>query len=217
MNTKSFVLLLTAGLLAAVSAPAGIDWDQTFTPANGTIPAGNLVGQPFTGDVTAAPAGTLVDGLEVSLNLSGGYNGDLYAYLVSPGGTTTDVLLNQPGVAINGFGASGSGINIILADNSPNGSIQNVTSSSPLSGSYRPASPLSAFDGGPANGIWTLYFADLGSGGGDPTLNSWSVGVTVVPEAETPALYRLFDIISICSVIGWLARRRKNLPTTIPI
>ena len=214
MKTNSLVILLAAGLLAAVSAPAGIDWDQTFTPANGTIPAGNPVGQPFTGDVTAAPAGTLVDGLEVSLNLSGGYNGDLYAYLVSPGGTT-DILLNEPGVGVNGFGASGSGINIILADNSPNGSIQNVTSSSPLSGSYRPAAPLSAFDGGPANGIWTLYFADLGSGGGDPTLNSWSLGVETVPEVVSPALYSFLGILSVSSALRWLARSRNARPTKL--
>jgi hypothetical protein len=52
--------------------------------------------------------------ISVTLNLSGGYNGDIYAYL-SHGGQIA-VLLNQ----INGTAASGSGFNITLVEGTAN-------------------------------------------------------------------------------------------------
>ena len=208
MKTAPKAILMAGGLLLAVSARAAIDWEQTFTPANGTIQAGNMVGEVFSGDVTAAPAGSMAEDLVVSLNVSGGYNGDFYAYLVSPSGTT-DLLLNEPGVGVNGFGASGSGMDITLADDSPNGSIQYVTGSSTLSGSYQPASPLSAFASDSANGNWTLFFADEGSGGGNADLNSWSLGVVTVPEVVSPALCWFFSLLLGLGGLRWLSRRRK--------
>jgi len=208
MKNTPKVMLMAGGLLLAVSARAAMEWEQTFTPADGTIQAGNMVGQVFSGDVTVAPGGSVGDGLVVALNITGGYNGDFYAYLVAPNGTT-DLLLNEPGVGVNGFGASGSGMDITLADNSPNGSIQYVTSSEALSGSYQPDSPLSMFNSSPANGDWTLFFADEGSGGGNATLDSWSLGVTAIPEVASPALYLFFGTISVLGGIRWLARRNK--------
>jgi len=189
MKTAPKAILMAGGLLLAVSARAAIDWEQTFTPANGTIQAGNMVGEVFSGDVTAAPAGSMAEDLVVSLNVSGGYNGDFYAYLVSPSGTTD--------------------LDITLADDSPNGSIQYVTGSSTLSGSYQPASPLSAFASDSANGSWTLFFADEGSGGGNADLNSWSLGVVTVPEVVSPALCWFFSLLLGLGGLRWLSRRRK--------
>ena len=51
----------------------------------------------FAGSVSDIPVGSVVLELTVELNISGGYNGDLYAYLVAPNGTLV-VLMNQPGV-----------------------------------------------------------------------------------------------------------------------
>lgn len=80
-------------------------------------------------------------------------------------------------------------MNITLQDvGAANGSIQNETSSFVLSGSYNAAGSLSGFNGSAADGTWTLYFADLSSGGGASTLNSWSLGITAVPEPVNAAL-----------------------------
>ena len=53
----------------------------------GTIPDGNPVGVSFTGTYDGAASGATVGSLTVDLSVSGGYNGNLYAYLVAPNGT----------------------------------------------------------------------------------------------------------------------------------
>ena len=174
-----FVLM---GLMMTPWARADVTVSDAFTPADGTILDGNPTGQVFIGDFTAAGAGEAVQGITVGLNISGGYNGDFYAYLVAPDGTM-EPLMDQPGVSNSDpFGASGSGMNIALSDQSPNGSIQNVTSDGTLTGSYQAASTLGTFNHSTANGLWTLFVATESSGGGNADLNSWSLAIAVVPE-----------------------------------
>src|ERR1035437_8093538 len=170
------------------SAPVSrvLDSFETFSSGRsvGPIPDGNPAGVTFVGTVNNIPSdGTVRGVLTVGLNISGGYNGDLYAYLVAPNGTLV-VLLNQPGVSgSNPFGASGAGMNITLQDGtSDHGSIQSEMSGSVLSGSYNAAGTLANFNGSAADGTWTLFFADLSNGGGTSTLNSWTLGITGVAE-----------------------------------
>ena len=82
--------------------------------------------------------------------------GDLDVTLRSPSGTTV-ALLNRAG----GTGNSGNNLcQTVLSDSAVN-SIQNVTSAqAPYTGTFKPARPLSAFAGEPANGTWTLNVAD---------------------------------------------------------
>ena len=93
--------------------------------------------------------------LTVTLNISGGYNGDLYAYLSYNG--TSVVLLNQVGTAGAGtFGFATSGFNnVTLDDASLNGSIHDVAT--PGTGiSYTPdGGSLGTFAGVDPNGTWT--------------------------------------------------------------
>ena len=134
MTIKTLIGTLTL-LLAVASAQATLTVSQTFSPGV-TIPAGNPVGVESTGIFTAAPAGDVVVGISVDLNISGGYNGNLAAYLVAPNGTTV-MLLDQPGVSVDGFGASSSGMNVTLSD-AGSTSIQNVTGGSgTLTGIYQ--------------------------------------------------------------------------------
>ena len=157
----------------------------------GTIPDGSPVGVSFTGTYDQAPLGATVSGLTVSLDISGGYNGNLYAYLVAPNGTMV-LLLNQTGVSLgNPFGYAGSGFNVTLSD-SATGSIQ-TTPETPGSvfGSgldYQAAGSLSGFNGLLADGTWTLFFADQTAGGGQAILNGWSLNITAVPEPANIAL-----------------------------
>ena len=67
-------------------------------------------------------------------------------------------------------------------------SIQGETSGSILTGTYQARDSLSAFNGSAANGAWTLFFADLASGGGTAELTGWSLNLTVVPEPVELAL-----------------------------
>jgi len=178
MNPK--ITLFVWLLLAATELPAAVDLTQTFTPADGTIPEGNPVPVDFSGVLNAASSDQTVLSLSVSLNVSRGYNGDLCAFLVSPSGTRV-TLLDQPGATVNGFGASGAGMNITLSDQAVN-NIQNETSDLVLNGSYQPAQSLRYFENSPINGTWSLYFADLGGGAGNANLNSWSLDIESAPE-----------------------------------
>jgi hypothetical protein len=59
----------------------------------------------------------LITGLELTLVTSGGWNGDLYAYLEHGG--VISVLLNRAGVtSSNSAGASSGGLNVIFTDSS---------------------------------------------------------------------------------------------------
>jgi len=169
----------------------GVATVQASLYPTGAIPDGSPSGVSFVGTYDGAPAGSTVSGLTVSLNISGGFNGDLYAYLVSPNGTLV-MLMNQPGVSLNGFGASGAGMNLMLTDSTSDlnyhGSIQDVTSGSYLTGSYNAAGSLANFNGSPADGNWTLYFADLANGGGTSLVEGWSLNITAVPEPANLAM-----------------------------
>jgi len=183
-------ILIAVLLLGAAGWAEATLVDQTFTVSSGTIADGNPVGQVFTGDFTAAATGNQVLGITVNLNVSGGYNGNLYAYLVAPNGTLV-MLLNRPGSGSgNPMGYAGSGFNNITLADAGTQSIQ-TTVEPPgvaVTGTYNAAGTLGTFNGSVANGKWELFFADMMKGGGTSTLTSWSLDITVVPEPVTLAL-----------------------------
>jgi len=146
--------------------------------------------------------------VSVTLNLSGGWNGDLYAYLVH--NNQFVVLLNRVGVGSGGVynsaGYGNPGMNITLSDqgannihfyqnNSPayNGSGQltgtyqpDGRNVSPLTapatlGATSPTTPLSSFNGLNGNGSWTLFIADV-SPGDVMQVNGWGLDIAAVPE-----------------------------------
>jgi hypothetical protein len=162
---------------------------------SGTIYDGSAIGSVFTMDLGSAGLGSQLTSIQVSLNISGGINGNLYSYLVAPNGTLFVVLLNRPGVVAgsNPFGNTQAGMNITLAEGGTA-----VTASSDLSsGTYEvptaDGNNMLNFGsvGSPGvnpNGIWTLFFADTVAGGGNETLNGWNLDITAVPEPVNVAL-----------------------------
>ncbi len=192
--------------LVAVCAQASV-YDETYT-VNTTIPNGNPVGVTFSETVSSAdlPAGSVISDLTVGLNVSGGYNGGLVAYLVSPNGTLVS-LLNQPGVSgSNPFGYGGSGLNITLADG--NTSIQSASETPGVvfTGTYGAAGTLSSVNGSVADGDWTLYFANLasGTGSGNSELVSWTLNLTAVPEPADMALALFAGLLTLWWGLGSL-------------
>ena len=139
----------------------------------------------------------------MTLNLGGGWNGDLYAYLVHSSGFA--VLLNRVGSTTGndaGFGASV--MNVTLKTLSSDPTLQNIhgvaspteggiyqpdgRNISPLSSgatfdSTSPTALLTSFNGLTAGGNWTLFIADV-SGGDVSTVTSWglSFDTAAVPE-----------------------------------
>ena len=203
---------LFAALLVAGSAHGQI---FGFNSGNsvGSIPDGNPVGVLFTGTISSADPVATVSSLTISFNITGGFNGNLYSYLVSPSGTTV-TLVDEPGVSqgVNGgFGYGGKGYNVTLSDAGLT-SIQTTPETDGVQfgggGSYQATGGLSAFSGSTINGTWSLYFADLVSGGGTSKINSWSLNITEVPEPGISELLS-FGLMGIRGLQLW---RRRMAP-----
>ncbi len=192
---------MVVGILTTLPAVAVTPGTHSGAPFG--VPDGNPIGG-FS-DLTINGAGTIITELQVNLHISGGYNGDLYAYL-SYGGKLLP-LLNRIGVAAGSpFGHSGAGMQITFADSAA----VNVHAAVDgyLTGSYRPdgqeTDPLSPanlfnamggertlmgqFGGMNPNGTWALFVADVVTGGGPCVVNEWSLTIQTVPEPNIASL-----------------------------
>lgn len=190
MNKQFLTGLMMMGALLPTQAGlySSGNVNGSGTSLNLAIPDGNPNGI-FTTIAVSGAASSVTD-VNVTLNISGGYNGDLYGYLSYNGTLVT--LLNRVGTGGGDtFGYSAAGFsNVTLDDASGNGNIHGVAN--PLANTaYTPdiggGNSLASFNGFNPNGTWTLFFADL-SGGDVSTLNGWSLDITAVPEPVNVAL-----------------------------
>ena len=103
---------LVLGLCASARADF-INTSYTTGFANsGVVPDGNVSGFSDTRTISTGGFST-IQHVSVTLNISGGYNGDLYAYLVHSSGFV--VLLNRVGrTAGDGFGYDNTGFSATL-------------------------------------------------------------------------------------------------------
>jgi subtilisin-like proprotein convertase family protein len=207
--------ILTITLLLAATLTRAALYTETLSGLSTSITDGSALPGSSSMTVSDTGGGT-VTGLTVGLNFSGGYNGDLYVYLVGPNGTTTVTLLNRPGsapfyAAGAGFG-NGSANSLVL--NSSSASIQTAaeTAGAAMTGTYGASGSLVNFNGLTANGTWTLYFADLSTGGGagPSVVNGWTLNLDVspVPEPVNVAL-GMFGTLLALGGIARVVRRKK--------
>jgi subtilisin-like proprotein convertase family protein len=184
------------GILALALAPGLVRADFVFTE-NADIPTGDPVGITPVGTVSGLGGSGLVSYLTVDLNISGGYNGDFYAYLEAPNGATATLLANPGVTGANPFGYGGSGLNVTFSDAAA-ASLQ-TTLENPgalVTGTYQPVTPLSTLYGLSGNGDWTLFIADDSGGGSQAVLTSWSLDFNpaTVPEPGQPAAMALLGV-----------------------
>src|ERR1043165_2868502 len=124
MNYRAIKKGILMGLMAMAHAGAAratlytFDWNSGFN-TGGAVPDGNAAGWSDTRSLAPtlpSPADgttTEITDVNVRLNISGGYNGDLYGYLVHSSGFA--VLLNRSGKAsTDAFGYSTAGFDITL-------------------------------------------------------------------------------------------------------
>lgn len=110
----------------------------------------------FDGSSCTSAIGATTVGLDHS------WVGDLVITLTSPQGATV-TLMNQPG----GFLNSGNNFCNTLLDDGAAALIQAITpAGNPYTGTFRPASPLAAFNGQNGNGTWTLTVNDVATADG---------------------------------------------------
>ena len=220
---KKLFTLLTAALLTT-SAFA----QTTFTTniaVNAAVPDNDPSGVARGFSLSGLTG--VITNVTVDLNVSGGYNGDLFAYLTGPGGYA--VLLNRVGVTSanpNGYGNPGLAVTFLSggADIHSYGAGGFTTNSlGQLTGTWgvdgRAISPyssgstfdltgrtalLTSFIGTNPNGTWGLFIGDYANGD-ISTLLAYAVSITTVavPEPGTLALLAGGGALL-------LAARRKN-------
>ena len=220
MNMKSITCFggvicgLAMGLTSASAAPI-------LNSTAVTIPDGNSVG--VTSVINVTGAGNILgsgNNVSVTLNISGGNNGDLYAYLSFNGTSVT--LLNRPGVTTgNLLGYTDSGFNNVTLSGGNSVNVDSYGGGIPLNTSFNPSAgstALQAFNGMSANGNWTLFFADLSGGDWSNTsqLTGWSLEITAVPEPVNVALAVfgtvavLIGVVRRWNILGWLGARARR-------
>lgn len=215
---KSSCLLTTLLLPLLTASPlrAQITETYNYTNLNLFIPDGNSSGLASAQNIFSSAIDAIT---RVRVTLSLGtppdsddvFNGDLYVYLQH--GPGISILLNRPGrTSGNAFGYGDNGFDVTFADNGANGDIHNYQNlivppdGSPVTGEWQPDARmldpdavldtsarnafLSTFNGLGGNGQWTLFLADVSSGG-TVMLNSFSLQITgqPVPEPGTAALF----------------------------
>lgn len=224
MMKKHFGILML--LLVALTSRAGLTNETVSVTNNAAIPDANPVG--VTSSLTVSGMSGSTTNVTVNLDITGGFTGDLYAYLISPTGTMV-VLVNRTGEnSGNYFGYSDAGFNVTFDAASTNNihnyqtTVYSINGSGQLTGTWatdsRAINPLAsptAFDASPTgntllnldgadpNGVWTLFVADL-AGGGQSTLVSWSLSIATVPEPQTWTI--LGGGLATC----WLLIRRRR-------
>jgi subtilisin-like proprotein convertase family protein len=224
MKTKNLFVIAVL-VLTATASPALAQQTQTFDfpVANGTVPDADLNGFQNTAQLNFD---AVLTDVKVTLNISGGYNGDLYAYLTHDSGFA--VLLNRVGrTSGNLFGYGDAGLNITLSDTAATDvHLYGGNAGQVVGGSWQPderkvdpagsvdTSPrtaaLASFNGVNAQGAWTLFVADL-SAGGQSTVSDWKLQVTIVPE---PAAARLGILAAVLlGIAAHVSRCRKRTRT----
>ncbi len=140
----------------------------SFTGPRAAIPdnnaAGVNVGIPVSMAGAVSKATFSIDGTTctaaigaTTVGIDHTWVGDMVAKLTSPGGTTV-VLFNRAG----GTGNSGNNFCKTVLDDGAASSIQDIAiAGAPWTGTFKPAQPLSLFNGQAASGTWVLNVADL--------------------------------------------------------
>lgn len=226
-NSLTRFLLLLWFSAPTIPATASLSYDWTGAQA---IPDNDGSGVAY--NINVSDPATIIGDVAVTLNISGGFNGDLYVYLSHGDGFA--VLLNRVGrTSGNDYGYANTGFAVTLSG-SATADIHNYQSLSPtyngsgqLTGTWaadgRDVDPNSAldttprtatlagFDGLNPNGDWTLYFRDS-SPGGLSTLNGFSLDITAVPEPVNAAL-GVFAGLGLVVVMSRLLWRKHRQPS----
>jgi len=226
-------LALCLPVPASFAVSYTFSWDSGFANG-GVVPDGNVTGWNDMRTLTGIAENAILD-VNVTLRLTGGWNGDLYAYLTHDSGFT--VLLNRAGrTGDDGFGYGDAGLDVIFDDGAANGDFhayqavpgyatsiadgslwapdgRNVSPLTVLD-SDLPSAFLSGFNGLDPNGNWTLFVADVGSGEVS-TVARW--GLTIEAEYRAVGVPDAGGTLALlgaaCGAVEWFKRRlvRRSL------
>lgn len=172
-------------------SPGGVSIPVTVSGFTGVVLD---VGVSFDGSACSSAAGATTVGLDHT------YVGDLTATLTSPLGTTV-TLFARPGPSPTG--SSGNNLcNTVLDDEGGGPPIQSIAAAgAPYTGTFTPASPLSAFAGEDPNGTWTLKVVDSAAGQ-TGSVRAFSIGLSRNGCCGAPCVPPLPPVASSNSPVG---------------
>jgi subtilisin-like proprotein convertase family protein len=125
--------------------------------------AANTPGAVASNTINVPTSGTISD-VNIGLNVTHTYPNDLVIQINNPGNAVQVPVWNRACAGNDNF-------NVTLSDGSPA-----FTCVANMSGTFAPSSALSAFNGTPQLGTWTLLTADYWNTD-TGTINSWSINV----------------------------------------
>lgn len=228
--------LLTAALcVSSVLSMSGAVFVNDFSTGfadDGVIPDGNT--SPWSDTRSLSGMSDPISSVSVHVNVSGGFNGDLYAYLSHD--NVVVPLMNRVGVGTgNDLGYMDSGFDVVFSDAAANNihfyqavPSFNILGASPWRPDGRTLNPVSAassafdapgtstlgsFIGVNPNGDWTLVIADV-STGGQATLVGWGLSVTTLAAVPEPSEWAALTGFALLG--GAIYRRvRKNAAVAV--
>ncbi len=229
---KKHLATLAALSIAGAHSALAVITSASVENILAVIPDGNFNGVQST--LTLNGLDPQLSDVNVTLTLSGGFNGDYYAFLSHNG--TISVLLNRPGVAAansvgypdTGFGPNASNSRFTFDDQATNDVHRyrsfsfSLNGTGQLTGAWQPdgrnIDPLSSgslFDSASRSSMLSGFngmnpngqwtlFVADMSPGGEGTLVNWGVQLTTVPEPSVCALFGL-------GTVGLLIRSHRKI------
>lgn len=203
------IALLLCGGVCQASTVIAHTWSVSTA-----VPDNSSTGWSDTRTIVS-PEGSITD-VQVHLKLSGGFNGDLYAYLAHESGFA--ILLNRPGrSAGNPDGSFTTGIDAVFSSAAD----LDAHHASGFTGTFQPdgrnvspylvtdTSPrtamLTSFLGGDPAGDWTLFIADL-----SPLYQSTVLEWGIIITADVVAIPEPGPLAGIaCMLLFALLKRRR--------
>ncbi len=131
-------------------------------------------------DLVSNSPGVIVD-LNVSLDITHSYIGDLSVSLAHVDTATAVTLLDRPGVPASTFGCSADNISVQLDDSAASPAESQCATGPALGGIHSPTSLLSAFNGENIAGTWRLTVSDAVSAD-IGTLDNWCLVLNSAEE-----------------------------------
>lgn len=171
----------------AVTPCGNSAWSATFsfTTSNCGTYVSTDVPKPVgaasvTSIITIATIGTITDVNVSMFDCAHAWVGDVSATLTSPTGTVVQ-LFDGPGIPASTYGCAGDDILASFDDGAtltPTDFENMCGGTAPaITGAFQPMSALSALNGEPMNGTWTLTIYDSYTAADDGTLNAWSLEI----------------------------------------
>lgn len=187
-----------AFVFLAVLLIPGIALAASFDISGPSLAGIDAPGGASTGLLVSGFPGEVVTDLNLRVGQSGPYAADI------------DISLTHGAVTVLVFDAttdSGGSMDATFDDEAGSGAPHTGT----ITGTFLPDNPLSAFDGMPVDGTWTISFSDTIFAGDGDGLTAWSIFGTTSPVPE-PATITLFGL-GLAGFAFFSVRRRRRRAT----